>query len=184
MITGLIALAVLAGGVSFLALRDSGEEPTGSTGSEPVTTLPDDSLPGTTLLASTVPATVPALDPAAQLALRRDTDRPTVEALVGQWVPQLSAKREGVVADGITYTLADIVALHATLQAQFGAVLVWSGEYEFDNGDLWVSIAPKGFATAQQALDWCVAAARDRHNCLARLVTHDPSVSPTQQLQP
>lgn len=179
LITGLAALALLAGGITFLVLRDSGDEAVGSASSDLVsTTLP--AVVASTEVAPTVPWNIPA----TRLAAIRDADRPLVEALVGQWVPQLSAKREGLVADGITYTLADIVALHDALGADYGALLVWSGEYVFDNSDLWVSVAPEGFATAQEALDWCVAKARDRDNCLARLVTHDPSASPTVQLQP
>lgn len=178
LITGLAALALLAGGVTFFVMRDSGDESVGSVSSDAVTTTPSGSA------TSDAPVTTPVLDPAAQLAASRDADRPTVEALVGRWVPQLSAKREGLVADGITYTLADIVALHGSLQAEYGALLVWSGEYVFDQADLWVSLAPDSFATAQEALDWCVAKARDRDNCLARFVTHDPSITPTLQLQP
>ena len=169
MVTGFLALMLVAGGVTFLAMRDSDDTAEPSTTASVVTTLPS---VGT------------ATGPLAELSASRDVDRPTVEALVGRWVPQLSAKREGVVADGITYTLADIVALHGALQAEYGALLVWSGEYVFDDGDLWVSIAPEGFATAQEALDWCVAKARDRDNCLARLITHDPAVGPTLQMQP
>jgi hypothetical protein len=176
-VTGLLALMLVAGGATFLVMRDSGDTAQPSTTSSPPASTVADSttLPATTLT---------VLDPAAQLAASRDADRPTVEALVGRWVPQLSAKREGVVADGLTYTLADIVALHGSLRTEYGALLVWSGEYVFDNGDLWVSVAPEGFATAQEALDWCVAKARDRDNCLARLITHDPAVGPTLQMQP
>jgi hypothetical protein len=177
LVVGLLALALIAGGLTFLLMRDDGPDTTATTAAQ---------LPPTTVatVATTVATTVVPLEPAAQLAATRDADRPAVEALVGQWVPQLSAKREGSKADGIVYAAADIVALHARLHAQYGAVLVWSGEYVFEQGDLWISIAPKGFATPEEALAWCTAASLDRDNCLAKLITHDASVGDTARLQP
>ena len=176
LVVGLLALALIAGGLTFLLMRDDGPD-TAATPAQlpPTTTVP---------VETTVATIVVPLEPAAQLAATRDDDRPEVEALVGQWVPQLSAKREGTEADGIVYAAADIVALHADLAVQYGAVLVWSGEYVFEQGDLWISIAPKGFATPEEALAWCVAASLDRDNCLAKLITHDASVGDTARLQP
>ncbi len=181
LVVGLLALVLIAGGLTFLLMRDDGPDTAATTTASlpPPTTVPVE-----TTVSATVATTVVPLEPAAQLAATRDADRPEVEALVGQWVPQLSAKREGTEADGIVYAATDIVTLHAGLAVQYGAVLVWSGEYVFEQGDLWISIAPKGFATPEEALAWCVAASLDRDNCLAKLITHDASVGDTARLQP
>lgn len=183
LVVALLALALIAGGVGFLAFRDDGPagSPTTTVGAAPTTTA---TLTTTTAGGSTPATSVVSADPAQQLAATRDADRPAVEALVGRWVPQLSAKRDGTQANGITYGPADIVALHTRLHEQFGALLLWTGEYVFAQGDLWVSIVPTGFATAGEALAWCAAVPLDRDNCLAKLITHDPTVGDTAQLQP
>lgn len=175
LLLALMALALIAGGVTFLAMRDDGPSTPAATSTVPTTASPASSLQ---------PNTQVPLDPAQQLAATRDGDRAAVEALIGQWVPQLSAKREGTQADGITYQLADIVALQSRLHGQYGALLLWSGDYVFAQGDVWVSVVPKGFATADEALAWCAAVPLDRDNCLAKLITHDPTVGDTAKLQP
>lgn len=174
LVLSLLALALVAGGVTFLAMRDDGT-------STPSASSTVSSVSSTI---ASVPTTEVPLDPAQQLAATRDSDHAAVEALVGQWVPQLSAKREGTEADGITYQLADIVALQSRLLGQYGALLLWSGDYVFSQGDVWVSVVPKGFATADEALAWCAAVPLDRDNCLAKLITHDPSIGDTAKLQP
>jgi len=171
---GLLALALTTAGVTFLVLRDD-------SGTQPVT-LPTSVIDAT--LAPTVPTTAEPMSAAEQLAATRVADRPAVEALVGRWVPQLSAKREGTEADGIVYTAADVLALHSRLHAQFGTALFWSGDYVFTQGDLWISIVPTGYATPQDALAWCASAALGRDDCLAKLISHDPTITDTAQLQP
>ena len=176
-VVGLFAIALVAGGITFLVMQDDG------TVTSPSATNGAQSTLATVAPSNLAPTSAAVLTPAAQLAATVDADRPLVESLVGQWEPQLSAKRDGLVADGITYTPADIVALQAKFVAQFGAVLLWSGDYVFEEGDLWISIAPKPFSTADEALAWCVAAGLDRDNCLATLITHDASIVDTAKLQ-
>jgi serine/threonine-protein kinase len=144
-----------------------------------------DTVPATTPVTTpeTAPVTTPP-DPLAQLAANRDADRPAVESLVGFWVPQLSAKREGIEDDGIIYTNADIVNNHANLVNEFGTLLLFSGDYNYKTTDLWVDIVPIPFNTPDEALVFCTDHGIDRDNCFAKFITHDPNVSPTTKLQP
>lgn len=201
-VAGILALGLLAGGITYLITRDDSPAATEAapgrtdstdptqvtggnegTGSTPAVTVPGSGEPSTTA-ATTLPATTLAPDPLTQLEQRRDTDRAVVESLVGTWVPQVSAKRPGMVADGITYTLPDIIALHQQLSEKFGAVLLFSGEYNYQSNDLWVSIVPQGFADPDQALAFCTANSIDRDNCFAKFITHDASITDTTKLLP
>lgn len=193
-IVGFIALVLLAGGATVLLLHDddsnSGPANTATTvtTAAAVTATTVDTGSTTTVVASTTPATaapttVP-LPPDQQLAARRDADHPAVEAIVGRWVPQLSAKKAGTVDNGITYGLADVVAYHEGLRREYGALLLFSGDYVYQTTNLWVSIAPQSFATAQGAIDWCVSKSIGRDDCFAKLITHDASIIKTTQMQP
>jgi|GEM_PF-5911738 len=180
-VVGLLAVALIAGGVSFLALRDDPAD-----GAAAAVTVASNTTIADTSTSTIADTSTTAVDlvPAAQLAATRDADRPAVEALVGQWVPQVSATRVGAQDDGTTRAPAEIVALHATLRAQFGALLLWSGDYVFAQGDEWVSIVPQGYGSAGEALTWCLENKLERPRCLARLVTHDAAVGETAQAQP
>jgi hypothetical protein len=147
--------------------------PTGA----PTTTPPPATLPPTT----TRPAPP---DPQTQLNDTLDNDRAVVEGLVGFWVPQLSSKKEGTVADGITYSLADVVAKDQELRDGFGAVLLFSGEYNYKVTDLYIDIVPQGFGDPDSALGFCTSNGIDRDNCFAKFITHDMSLTSTTKLQP
>lgn len=191
MIIGFLALMALAAGLTVLLLADDapGGAPVPTTvaaaTSAPITTTPALSTTPSTVPASTVlTTTTVVLSAGEQLAAWQAADRTTVETFVGRWVPQLSGKRPGTIDDGITYDEVAIVALHQTLRAEHGALLLYSGEYTYQSDDLWVSIAPTSFATANGALQWCVSESIGRDDCFAKLITHDPSISDTVQMQP
>ncbi len=164
-------------------------EPGGSTAVAPPTDAASTTIPDTVPVTTpvTTPETVPVTnppDPLAQLAATRDADRAAVESFVGFWVPQLSAKREGIEDDGIIYTNADIVNNHNNLVNEFGTLLLFSGDYNYKTTDLWVDIVPIAFTTPDEALVFCTDRGIDRDNCFAKFITHDPNVSPTTKLQP
>lgn len=117
----------------------------------------------------------------AVLALRAtaDADMATVEALVGQWVPQVSQRRVGSRTGGAAMKAVEIAALHTALQQSVGAVLLNSSDYVFRVDNMWVSIVPEGFATADAALDRCESLPVTDQPCAARFITHDESVSAT-----
>lgn len=103
-----------------------------------------------------------------------EADRSTVEGVVGTWVPQLSAKREGTKADGITYDDASILAHYSSLAANYpSASLLWSGDWPVFHGtDYWVVIYPQSFATADAANAWCDAQGFPADDCMAKRLAH------------
>ncbi|MEU5265672.1 hypothetical protein [Amycolatopsis sp. NPDC021455] len=118
-------------------------------------------------------------DDSAQAMLRRqaDADRARVDALADRWVPQLSSKNYGLVADGTTYGYGAIWADFTTTKQSFpAALLLWSGDYtSFARGDFWVTVENTPFATASAADGWCAAARLDADHCFAKLVSHTHS---------
>jgi len=101
-------------------------------------------------------------------------DRATVESLVGQWVPQLSAKRPGLVANGITYDYVTILADYRANQARYpDAKLLFSGEYtSFKFADFWITIVPQPYSDGPSANTWCDAAAIPPDDCYAKMISH------------
>ncbi|MCD2193762.1 hypothetical protein LQ327_10270 [Actinomycetospora endophytica] len=117
----------------------------------------------------------------ATLAAQVASDRSTVEGLVGQWVPQLSSKRDGTVADGITYDDDSILTHFSSLQARDpSAVLLYSGDWPVFNGpDYWVVVHAQGFSTAAAANAWCDAQGYSTDDCLAKKLSHTGGTSGT-----
>lgn len=122
-------------------------------------------------------------DPEIQLNARVVLDQSAVEALVGQWVPQLSAKRDGIVDRGVTYDMAKILDNHRQLRDEYGALLLISGGYVFKSKDLYVSIAPQGSPTPAGALQFCKDHRIGKNDCFAKLITHDASITDTVEQQ-
>ncbi|MEV6647100.1 hypothetical protein [Amycolatopsis sp. NPDC051371] len=112
----------------------------------------------------------------AQTTLQQqvDTDRAQVEALADKWVPQLSSKNYGLVADGTTYDHRAIWADFTTTRQSYpSALLLWSGDYtSYTKGDFWVTVANTSFPTGAAANEWCVAEHLDADHCFAKLVSH------------
>ena len=104
-------------------------------------------------------------------------DRTDVEAIVGSWVPQLSAKRPGTVADGQTYDNSSILAKYQNLRARYpSARLLWSGDWPvFSGTNYWVTIAAQPFQTADEANAWCDAQGIGADDCFAKNVSHTGS---------
>jgi hypothetical protein len=136
-----------------------------------------DSGPSSTGSGSTGGSTAASTALAAQVA----ADRSTVGDLVGQWVPQLSAKRDGLVADGITYD-DDAILAHwsALLSRDPSAVMLFSGDWPVFNGsDFWVVVHPQGFSTAAAANAWCDARGYAADDCYAKRLSHSGGPSGT-----
>jgi hypothetical protein len=103
-----------------------------------------------------------------------NSDRPFVtKQLADRWVPQLSSKRPGLVADGITWNNAEILREHLDLRLKYPEVrLLWTGEWStFSVADFWVTIAGTTFPDAEGALAWCRDHGLDRDHCYAKLVS-------------
>jgi hypothetical protein len=93
--------------------------------------------------------------------------------LADRWVPQISSKRLGIVAEGTVWNNAKILSEHLQLRARFPeARLLWSGDWStFDAPDFWVTIAGDTFPDAAGALTWCTRKNLDRDHCYAKLVS-------------
>jgi hypothetical protein len=165
-VAGVAAVGVMAA-ASVIELGRLSDDPSGAAHS---------STPGESL-----PTSTGALGSVAALRATADADAAIVETLVGQWVPQVSQRRVGSRSGAVVLRAEDIVALHTQLQQQVGAVLLNSSDYVFRTKNLWVSIVPEGFATAEAALDRCATLPATDQPCIARLITHDSSVGDTSK---
>ena len=110
----------------------------------------------------------------SQLRSIAASDQPFVRAtLAERWVPQVSSKRVGMVAEGRTWTDAMILSELEQLRLSYpGVRLLWSGDWStFSDSNFWVTIVGTGFPTADQALAWCTSNGFDRDHCYAKLIS-------------
>jgi hypothetical protein len=119
---------------------------------------------------------------AAQLQLDqlRQQDRARAGTLVNQWVPQVSAKRVGLVADGITYQPTSILQNHLDRRSRYDAILVSGADFLFMTKDpqtkqpvqmkeWYFTIVPQGFPSEKAANQWCIDNNMPtRHDCFAK----------------
>lgn len=126
----------------------------------------------TSSVGGSAPAT--SADPQAQLQATAASDSAAAEGLAGSWVPQLSSKRPGLVADGKTFDAASILAEHRSLQNRYpDAQLLWSGGFANYRGrDFWVTVVGEPMPTAAAANAWCDAQGLDGDHCYAVRLTH------------
>ncbi|OBK77858.1 serine/threonine-protein kinase [Mycobacterium sp. 1274761.0] len=127
-----------------------------------------------------VAAPTPAVDTALQqLQQIAANDRYVVSSQAeGLWVPQLSSKKVGLQAEGRTWHNASILQEYLSLYQLYDAKLLWSGDWSvFDGSNWWITIAPRTYATADGALQWCREKGFDRDHCLAKFIstTHGPA---------
>ncbi|HUO38290.1 MAG TPA: serine/threonine-protein kinase [Mycobacterium sp.] len=124
-----------------------------------------------TVSTSTVTVTPPPADPVSQLRATANADRPFVSTwLTGYWVPQLSSKRPGVTDDNRTWDYASILQEHLALRQQYGAKLLWSGDWPStfpSTPDYWVTVAPQRFPDSSDATTWCRNQGFDSDHCYA-----------------
>ncbi|HEU5470200.1 MAG TPA: hypothetical protein VFV67_06065 [Actinophytocola sp.] len=142
--------------------------------------------PTTTTTTSRVPEVTDAATAKAELERQVVADRPAVESLVGYWVPQLSGKRPGLVANGITYNYVEILRDHRSLKARYpGAKLLWSGDFtSFKYPDFWITIQSSTYPDGASANTWCNAELIPRDDCYAKLISHTQPYEGSTQLRP
>lgn len=150
-----------------------------------ITTLPTGCCAPTAAVASgptSTPGTVvPPADPGAQLQAQKDADSAAVAAIPdGAWVAQLSSKRVGLVAAGITYSNATILSDHQDLRGRYPDVaLLWSGDFRtFKYPNFWVTIVTTPYSTADEANAWCDAQQLDADHCYAKRISATTSYTP------
>ncbi|MDT5136048.1 MAG: serine/threonine kinase PknH [Mycobacterium sp.] len=146
-------------------------EPTYPTTAQPSyqTTAPTTTRP----VALPTTASAAVQDPEQQLRQIASGDRSIVTAqLADRWVPQLSSKRPGVVDNGVTWDNAMALQEHLRLRQQYGARLLWSGNWStFSESNFWVTVADVTFANSAGALMWCRSKGFDRDHCIAKIVS-------------
>lgn len=111
---------------------------------------------------------------AGNLRWQADHDRPTIVSSVsGYWVPQVSSKRLGLYAEGMTWGSPAIVQEFFSLRQQFPqALLLFSDDWSvFDaGGGWWVTIVGIPFTTAEEANAWCDSQGLDGEHCFAKYI--------------
>ncbi len=169
LLVGLVITALMLAVPVVLLLRDQGRGD-GAAGSDVV---------GTSVVAGVrVGTTTVGLDPETAglngLQARAAADQPVVTRDLGErWVPQVSSKRYGLVAEGITWRHAEILREHEELRARYPtARLLWSGAWStFSYSDFWITVIGIGFPTAGGAISWCAGHGFDRDHCYAKLIS-------------
>lgn len=155
----LAAIAAIAFG-SFFALRAfSGGDPTPG----PTEAAPTGGPSETTA--------TPTTDPSEEL--QKAADDGTEQALAEldeHWVVQLSAKREGLEAEGKTWSDADMLAELAENERRYGdVILIRSSEFStFDDDSYLVTVLAEPYDTSDEALEKCRDFGLDRDHCLAK----------------
>jgi len=89
------------------------------------------------------------------------------------WLPEVSSKRPGLVAEGITWANAEILRDHLALRQRFPrARLVRSSDWTtFGSPNWWVTIVALPMTTPQQANGWCDAQGLDADHCFAKMIS-------------
>ncbi|MGX1775712.1 hypothetical protein ACWIGW_26630 [Nocardia brasiliensis] len=169
LLVGLVVAALMLAVPVVLLLRDPGRGGSAA-GSDVV---------GTSVVAGVrVGTTTATVDPETAgltgLQARAAADQPVLARDLGErWVPQVSSKRYGLVAEGITWRHAEILREHEELRARYPtARLLWSGGWStFSYPDFWITVIGIGFPTAGGAISWCAGHGFDRDHCYAKLIS-------------
>ena len=179
LVIGVVVLMAVAGIVVVLAFHhdaaaappaDSGVVPDSavSVGAPPVTPSPDYAGP-------TTDPNQPRDDGSAKAALDNEVaqDKGAAEQLVDHWVPQLSSKRPGLVADGTLMTIRRFGGLRTIARPAPGRLLIWSGELrQLQVTDFYVPSWPHPTPTAR--LPTSGVTPRDRpRRLLRKVVSHN-----------
>jgi len=138
-----------------------------------------DDQPGAAASAAAPPSG--GVDSQAVLRKLQAQDSQEVEDLVGQWVPQLSAKKPGLAAQGRVFSAADVLADHEALRDNYpGALLIWSGNFaSYRNKDYWITVMKQPFTNAADANAWCDAQDIGPDDCFAKRLMHKGDSSGT-----
>lgn len=188
----LVLAAAGAGGV-LLSRHHAGATPHSAAGgvSSPAPQPVEPAVPSVADSAEVTPSSTEPEQPldstAARTALDHEVaqDRAAAEQLIGTWVPQLSSKRVGLVADGITYGYPEIWANFQELRSEYpDALLIWSGDYvSFKLTDFYVTIVPEPYSDGELANQWCDGAGLAPTDCYAKFLSHEGGSAGTTLLR-
>lgn len=117
--------------------------------------------------------------------------QPDVDALVGNWVVQLSSTTTLVDNQAGIASMTEAEILDRLNQAEarysgstFTPLLVWSGDYNFRFSDMWVVVLDRAFNSYPDALDFCATEGYDRDHCLAKYLDGSSDWDNTTKLLP
>ena len=188
---GAVVLVVAVAAAACLVSRpddpNSADPPVKSTMTKVTATRPGDPSITTTTTTTTSAPQDPERAALAQLQDLAAGDRVDVaNSLADRWIPQISSKRVGLVAEGQTWTDQSILAEHERLRSMYPDVkLLWSGDWStFDAGDFWVTVVGLPSADPNSALTWCTQNGFDRDSCIAKLVSTTHPVGGTTAFNP
>lgn len=123
----------------------------------------------------------------ARLNAIADDDRPVVAVyLTDIWIPQISSKRVGLVAKGITWDNEAILTEHLRLRNTYPDVkLLRSGDWStYDGPGFWVTVVGLKSPDPNDILAWCIDQGFDRDNCIAKLVSTTHPIKGSTKLLP
>jgi hypothetical protein len=116
-----------------------------------------------------------------------DGDRSYVSLyLADRWIPQISSKRVGIVAKGITWDNQAILDEHLRLRNIYPDVrLLWSGDWStYDGRNFWVTVVGLHSDDPYEVLGWCTQQGFDRDNCIAKIVSTTHPIDGSTKLNP
>jgi guanyl-specific ribonuclease Sa len=172
-VAGVAVLALATTGVVvFLLPRSTSQAQPPAASSSAPTTMTTISTTVTTTTETTTTTPTPPTE--ADLQQEATADHETVETLVGQWVPQISSKKIGLVVSGREFGYPEIMADFQSLKARFPqAALLYSNDYaNFSGKDFWVTVQATTFGTADEANAWCDQQGFAADDCYASRLTH------------
>jgi hypothetical protein len=179
-IAAVLMLLLGIGVTAFVMFTDGGGGGGSTSGSAAVSSAPIVTSAAVGPAATAAPPTSASVDTTlgafAQLEQFVTIDQPRVDLLAERWVPQLSAKREGLIVDGISFGYSEILDDHRSRRDAFGAIVADGGTYNFrtDNAQMngwYITLVPVAFDRADQALAWCLDQGLDREDCFAKFIS-------------
>lgn len=190
-VVGLLVLVVVAVGITVAVKRHpaaaAAQPAPPAVGSSAAAPFFPSTVPSSQPAPSSTDAEQPTDEASAKATLDNEvnSDRATAESMVDHWVPQLSSKRPGLVADGITYDYLHIWANFQQLRTQFPtALLIRSGDYvSFKSTDFYVTVVPQPFADGATANQWCDDAGLAPDDCYAKFLSHQGGSANTTLLR-
>lgn len=184
----IVVVALSAGGDETQTATTGTVAPTGPTVAPATTAPPTRSTTGSDTGSDTETTAAPVQSVDREEEAHQEIDRlvaegeQRVDAQMGdRWIPQVSSKRLGLEADGITYSYQDILNHFTQLRQRFGDLIVINSS-DFSSFELqgwYVALAPETFGSSQEALGWCSSRGmNDRNLCFAKLVSRTLPYSP------
>jgi len=161
----------------------------GATDADTETTVASPPKPSTTRTVTVAPT--PDVEQAALSrlqAMARDDRAYVSGVLADKWIPQISSKRVGLVAKGITWDNQAILDEHLRLRGAYPDVkLLWSGDWStYDGPNFWVTVVGLWSTNddPDDVLDWCTEQGFDRDNCIAKIVSRTHPIAGSTKLNP